>query len=399
MLLSRPGAPADPRFRVLWFGQAVSYLGSAVFPVALTLAMVRDAGSAGRLGLVLAAGALSEGLLLLVGGVLADRLPRHRIMSGADTVRCVGHLFLGAALLRPGTPLAALLVVSAVVGAAGGFFRPASTGLIANSVGPADLQRANAVMSVTRRTAMLAGPALATALALTVGAGWAMILDGLTFAVSAVTLTRLRIPSTPVPRTPFLRDLREGWQEVRGRQWLWSNLLVHGMWNLARTAYFTAGATLVITRLGGELSWGVVTQGATVGAFAGAVLSLRIRPRRPLVVSNLCLAVGGAALVLVAAEAPVWLIAVAAAVMNLGLGLMSTLWDTTVQREVPDEKLARVASFDWLLSTALSPLGMALAGPLTAAVGARSTLWGAAALMVVPSLGVLALREVRRPCT
>lgn len=82
--------------------------------------------------------------------------------------------------------------------------------------------------------------------------------------------------------------------------------------------------------------------------------------------------------------------------MSFALGLMGTLWDTTVQQHVPADRISRVSAYDWLLSTALSPLGMALAGPLAVAIGAKATLYAAAALMVVSTVGVLALRDVRR---
>lgn len=390
-----PGPLRDKRFRTLWIGQTLSFAGSAVFPVALTLALVKGEGSVSDLGLILAAGIFAEGAFLLIGGVWGDRLPRQKVMLAADAVRCVGHVLIGMGFIYGEVDTHLLVVVSALVGAAGGFFRPASSGLIPATVEPEVLQEANALMAVSKRTAMLIGPAIATALTLSMGVGWAMILDGATFAVSMITLAILKIPHTPLPRRRFISDLREGWDEVRGRTWLWSNLVVHGMWNLARTAYFTVGAMVVITRLGGDISWGIVTQGATLGAFAGALIALRVRPRRPLVVSNVCLALGAIPIALIGAEANVWLIAITAALMTLALGLMGTLWDTTVQQEIPDEMLSRVSSYDWLMSTVLSPVGMALAGPLALGVGTAPVLYGAAGLMVVSCLGVLALRDVR----
>lgn len=145
-------------------------------------------------------------------------------MLVSDAVRCAGHVLMGLVLLGDDPSPVALVALSAVVGAAGGFFRPASSSLVPNAVAAERLQQANALLAVSRRTAMLAGPALATTLALTVGAGWAMILDGATFAVSCLTLSRLDIPRTQGSRGSFLRDLHEGWNEVRERRWLWSNL-------------------------------------------------------------------------------------------------------------------------------------------------------------------------------
>lgn len=389
------GPLGDNRFRLLWFGQTLSYAGSAIFPVALTLALVREIGSATDLGLVLASAAAGEGFFLLIGGVWADRLPRQKVMMAADVVRCVAHVYIGLQIIGGHAGLHELMLASGCVGAATGFFLPASSGLVPATVAPELLQRANAFMAVSRRTAMMVGPAAATTIALTIGPGWAMVLDGATFAINVLTLSRLRIKHSAAPRGTFFKDLREGWGEVRGRTWLWSNFLAHGCWNLSRTVYFTVGAATVITSMGGEVAWGVIAQGATIGALTGALLSLRIKTSRPLVVANVCLALGAIPLTLIALGAHTAFIAAGAAVMAFALGLMGTLWDTTVQQHVPADRISRVSAYDWLLSTALSPLGMALAGPLALAVGARAALYGAAALMAVSCLGVLAVPDVR----
>lgn len=251
------GPLGDSRFRLLWFGQTLSYAGSAVFPVALTIALVKGIGSATDLGLVLASAAVGEGLFLLIGGVWADRLPRQKVMMAADATRAVAHVFLGVQIVSGQAGLTELMVASACVGAASGFFLPASSGLVASTVAPGLLQQANAFMAVSRRSAMLIGPAAATSIALTIGPGWAMVIDGGTFAVNVLTLSRLRIAHTAPQRDSFLTELRDGWVEVRERTWLWTNFLAHGLWNLSRTAYFTVGAATVITGLGGEVAWGL----------------------------------------------------------------------------------------------------------------------------------------------
>ncbi|MEU9193756.1 MFS transporter [Streptomyces hundungensis] len=390
------GPLSDSRFRVLWFGQTLSYAGSAIFPVALTLALVQGIGSATDLGLVLAGAAVGEALFLLVGGVWADRLPRQKVMIAADSIRCVAHVFIGLRIVSGQAGLAELMLASACVGAATGFFLPASSGLVPSTVTPELLQRANAVMAVSRRSAMMLGPAAATTIALTIGPGWAMVIDGATFAVNALMLSRLRVGHVAAPRESFLKELREGWGEIRERTWLWSNYAAHGCWNLSRTVYFTVGAATVISGLGGEVAWGIIAQGATVGALTGALVSLRVRTSRPLVVINICLSLGAIPLALIALGAPTALIAVGAGVMAFALGLMGTLWDTAVQQQIPADRMSRVSAYEWLLSSALIPLGMALAGPLAGLVGARAALYGAAALMAVSSLGVLAIPEVRR---
>lgn len=391
------GPFADRRFRLLWIGRTISDLGSSAFGIALTFAIVADTGSAAALGLVLAVALGSEMLLVMVGGVWADRLARRHVMLVADAIRCVAHTFIGVQLVLGVVDIPSLLVVALISGSASAFYRPASFGLVPATVDPHLLQRANAVISVGTRTALLAGPAVATGLALSIGVGWAIVLDGLTFAVSVITLARLRV-AEPVRarRAGFLADVAAGWSTVRGQRWFVSNLVVHGLWNFGRCFFFTVGAAAVITSLGGELSWGLITQGAAVGALLGAVLSLRVQARRPLVVANVCLALGALPLVCIALRLPVLVIAAAAVVMNTVLGLMGTLWLTTIQKRFAEESISKVGAYDFVASIALNPVGMALAVPIASVLGVTATLLTAALLMAVPALGVLALPYVRR---
>jgi MFS family permease len=394
---SHPLAPLrERRFLVFWAGQTISFAGNSVFPVALTLHLAGDVGSATSLGLVLAAMALSESMFYLVGGVWADRLPRHLLMAGCDTVRAVVQTVAGLALVQGLAGTGELAFAGALLGACGGVFAPASSGVVVALATKERLLEANALMTVSRRTALLLGPLLATTLTLTVGAGWALVLDGATFAVSAAALMFLKLPRRP--RTVsgrFLGEVGEGWRAVRARPWLEANLAVHGLWNLARTAYFTVGPVIVIAHLGGTAAWGTIVQCSTIGALCGALLALRLRPRHPLVAGNIGLALGGAPLILIAVGAPTPAIAVGAAVMSAGLGLLGPLWDTVVQQRIPENLLSRVASFDWLVSSALIPVGMALAGPLVNLFGNVPVMSAAAALMTVPALAVLGRPALR----
>lgn len=215
--------------------------------------------------------------------------------------------------------------------------------------------------------------------------------------VSAILLGRLRLaPIPPTPHEPFLGQLAEGWAQLRRHRWYWTNLIGHSMWNLSRCVLITVGPVLAVATLGGEIAWGTIVQGGTVGALCGALLALRLRPARPLVVANLALALGALPLALLAAGAPAVAVAVAYGLMTGGLAFMAPLWETLVQEHIPAETLSRVSAYDWLLSIGLTPLGMALAGPLAATAGTAPTLYGAAALLAVSCLGVLILPDIRR---
>lgn len=389
------GPLADRRFRLLWVGQSASAVGDQIVPVALALAVLDASGSASDLGLVLAAEAVPRLLLLLAGGVWADRLSRQKVMLGADVVNLVAQLAMGVELLSGSVDVAHLMVLSACSGAAGAFFAPAATALVPATVVPAQLSRANALLGISQQAASVVGPALATGIVLSVGGGWAMIINAATFAVSIATLMALRVPHTAVARQGFRTELAQGWHELRRRRWYWTNVLSHAGWNLGRATFQTLGPLVAVRSLGGDLAWGLIVQGSMIGALVGAVVALRVRPSRPLVVANLGLATGGLPLVLLAIPAPAMVVAVAAAVMYAGLTTMQALWNTAVQQNVPGETLSRVSAYDWLVSLGLNPLGLALAGPLGERIGVSTTLIGAAVVLSGSSLAVLAVPDVR----
>ncbi len=386
----------DRRFRLLWSGQTLSSLGDAITPIALALAVVKATGSATDLGLVLAAAAIPRLLLVLAGGVWADRLPRQRVMLAADAVNLFAQTAIGVELLSGSIRIGHLAALSALSGAASAFFMPAADGLIPATVDAAHLQQANALTQASRQASRVLGPLLATTLVVTAGAGWAFLFDAATFAVSVGTLALLRVEYEPAPREGFWAELAGGWAELRRHRWYWTNLIAHAVWNLISACFNTLGPLVAVTALGGQFAWGVITQGAAIGAVAGSVLAMRVRPRRPLVACNLALTIVGAPLVLLAAHAPAALISVTAGLAFGGLAFMNITWLTVVQRHIPARALSRVMAYDWLTSLGLTPVGLALAGPLGAAAGVPGTLVGAAVLVVAACLLVLAVPEVRR---
>ncbi len=168
-------------FRLLWLAQSASVIGDNIVLVALALFVVETTGSATDLGLVLAAQALPLVAFLLIGGVWADRLPRHRVMVATDLVRFALHALLAALIFAGAVQIWELIVIEVLFGTAEAFFRPAANGLLPQTVPEADIQPATAITTMSNNLAEFVGPALATALVLGAGAGWAFALDAATF--------------------------------------------------------------------------------------------------------------------------------------------------------------------------------------------------------------------------
>jgi MFS family permease len=271
-------------FRNLFLGQAASMVGDQIVFVALAL-YVTEIGSPTEVGIVLAAATFPLVGFLALGGVWADRLPRHRVMIATDLIRCALHALLAALIFTGAVEIWHLVVIEALFGTAEAFFRPAFTGLVPQTVPEAMIQEAKAAGSTIETISFFLGPALATALVLGLGAGWAFAADALTFLVSALFLARVRPRvrgETPVRRR-IVDDLREGWGEVRSRAWIWVTIAVFSVSLLLSLGpWTTLGPTIAEQEYGGTGTYGLLATTMGAGTMLGALLGFRWRPLHPM---------------------------------------------------------------------------------------------------------------------
>jgi MFS family permease len=391
----RLGALEAPAFRRVWLARTVSAVGDGVGGIAFVFGVIQISESPADLGLVLALGALARVSLLIPAGVVADRVSRSRLMVFVEVVRaaCTGIL---ATLFVAGSPrLWQIAFISFVWNGAGAFFNPASTGLVAQTVERERLVQANALLGLSRSVTAIGGPAIGGLLVATVGVGPVMFVDAASFLASALLLAGIRVTRADRVATRFLADLAEGWHEMRSRTWVWTNLITHGLANVGTATVWVLGPLVAAAELGGPDAWGFASAGLGVGAVVGGLLALRLRPRRPLVVANLAL-VGVAVWPLAfAPPLPLPLVIGACALAGGGLTVLNEVWVATMQRLIPDEVLARVSSYDWLVSLVVTPAAYAGVGVVADGVGRGRTLAIGAAFIAVPSVLVLLSRQVR----
>ena len=391
------GPLAAREFRLLFLGRPVSFFGNALAPIALAFAVLELTGSKSDLGLVLAARTLPQVLFLLVGGVWADRLPRHRVMVGSSLLSGASQGVLALLLITHEAELWHLVALSAANGSASAFFFPASSGVIPQTVEPALLQQANALLRLALNATWIGGAAVGGLFVAGFGPGWAVALDAATFGLGAIFIGLMRLPSgLRMESSTMLTELREGWQEFRSRRWLWTVVVQFSLVNAALTsALAVLGPVVAKEELGGAAAWGAVLTCESVGLLLGGLLLLRTRPERLLLVGSLGVFLAAFPLVLLAFPAPLVAIAGGAVLAGIGIETFSVLWDTSMQQNVPQAKLSRVYSYDALGSFVLIPLAQAIIGPIAEAAGTRETLFGAAALVVAATLGVLLVPDVR----
>ena len=390
-------ALAEPRFRLLWAGQATSAIGDGLMAIALAFAVLRIGGSATQLGLVLAVGLASRVAFYLVGGVWADRLPRQVVMLTSDLVRAAQQFSVGVLLITGNARIWHLVAGAIVYGLAAAFFQPASTALVPATVTRSRLQQANALMGLSRSTTSVAGPLLSGVLVAVFGPGWVFIINGITFIVSAATLAMLHVePTVQAARQSFLRDLALGWHELAIRPWYWMNLCVHAIWAFAFAAFYVLGPLVASRQLGGPSAWGLVSACLGAGLVAGGIITLRLVPARPLIAANLALMPAALPLLALAVPLPAVIIGLTCVVAFAGLAFLNEVWEAVMQQLIPAAVLSRVTSYDYLISSIAMPVGYALSGPVAQRFGISTTLVAAAIVLAAPSLASVFLPGVRR---
>ncbi|MFJ3446196.1 MFS transporter [Streptomyces sp. NPDC086081] len=395
---SRRPAWAGRNYSLLTAAAVVTNLGSNGALVAAAFAVLEAGGDGGDVGLVAAARTLPLVLFLLIGGAVADRLPRHHVMVAANALNCLSQA-LFAVLVLTGDPLLWQMMLLAALGGTGqAFFGPAAEGMLMSSVQGEQAGRAFAVFRMAMSGAGLGGAALGGAMVAAMGPGWVLAADAAAFAVAGALRAFLDVGHIP-PRAPgggLLADLREGWQEFAGRPWLWGIVVQFSIANaVVAAADAVYGPLVARDHLGGAGPWGLALGAFGAGTVAGALLMTRWKPRRLLLAGTLCvfpLALPSAAL---AVPVPIGVLFAVMFVAGATVEVFGVSWMTALHQEIPEAKLSRVAAYDWFGSVAFVPLATAAAGPAEDAFGRTAALWGCAGLVVLVTAAVLCVPDVR----
>ncbi|MFO6454091.1 MULTISPECIES: MFS transporter [unclassified Aeromicrobium] len=365
-----------------------SGLATWALPCVLGLAVVEGALTGTQLGVALAARTIGFLTVLPVAGVLADRHRPRIVVAWSSGVAAIGSAPLAATdLAGPLVPVALLLA-----GAGQGACRPAFQSLVPRAVPEHDRQAANAAISVSVRTSVLAGPAVAGLASAALGPQPVLGALVALWTVSALlppwpsSATRDRSPGTGSSGSPrgFAADFVEGLREARRHPWL-----VVGLAALA--AVITTGYSITAVALplvsGSTTLLAAASTAYTAGALVGASVIARWRPRS----AGWCALAGLGAYALAPASLaaglpPVGIVA-AYVVVGFGIEMFNVPWFTAIQREIPPDRLARVSSLDFLLSYGLAPVGLAATAPAIDQFGVTPVLVATTLVCVLGPLG------------
>ncbi|MFB2584515.1 MFS transporter [Herbiconiux liukaitaii] len=390
-------------FRWLLAARTTSILGNAVAPIALAFAVLDLTGSVTDLGLVVAARSIANVAVLLLGGVIADRLPRHLVLVGASLAAAATQGAVAALVLTGSATIPLLVLLSVLNGAVAAVGLPAAAALVPDTVPEALLRPANALLRLGLNASGIVGAAAGAALVSVVGPGWGLAIDAAGFALAAALYAMVRLPPRrPNPddaaprKTPsVLHDLREGWREFSSRRWVWVVVAQFGVLNAAFVGATTVLGPVVADASFGRGGWGLVVAAQTVGLAIGALIALRWRPRRALGIGVGLMAVTAVPVATLGIAPTLPALIAAFALGGIALEIFAIAWDQSLQTHIPRQALSRVYSYDMVGSFVAIPLGEVLVGPISQAVGTTPTLLTCAALIVLASLAALSVRSVR----
>jgi MFS family permease len=346
---------------------------------------------------VLAARVLPMVIFMLAGGIWADRLPRNRVMVVSNIVSAMTQAVVAVLLFSGTAEVWQLAVLAAMNGTAGAFFFPASSGIVPQTVPEPLLQQANASLRLGLNSASIVGGALGGLVVGLTSPAAGIAVDAASFLVSAVLVSEIRLsPALKQEATNFLADLALGWREFSSRMWLWVIVLQFGVVNAIEVGTEgVLGPAVAKEHLHGPIGWGLVLTADAIGLIVGGLVLLRLRPRRLLLAATLGFLLTVPFLFGLAIPLPLAGVAALALIAGVGAQTFGVLWDTTMQQEIPQDRLSRVYSYDALGSFALIPLGLAVAGPIAEAIGTEKTLFAAGLLSLGATLAVLLVRDVR----
>jgi len=387
----------QPDFARLFAAYLITHSGSAMAPIALAFGVLELTGSTSRAAYVVAAPVVAQIVILLIGGAIADRSSRQRILVRADFVAALSQGTVATLFLTGTAELPLLAGLMLVNGAAFAFHQPAAVGFIPQVVPAEDIQAANALLGAARSAALMIGAALAGILVAAVGPGPTLAFDALSFALAGVLISGIRAGAqAKAEQASMLTDLRIGWREFTAHAWLWTIVVQFSVLIMGVEALFgLIGPATARDLLGGAKAWGLIMACFGAGTVAGGALTLRLRIERPMLVATLSIFLWAPLPILLTIPAALPWLAIAAFVQGAAAQLFGVLWYTTLHTRIPPERLSRVSAYDHLGSIVLAPLGVVIAGRLYESIGGEATLWIIVVAIVVPTALVLLVPGVR----
>lgn len=384
-----------------WFyaAQVVNTAGSMMAGVALAFAILDIDDSATALGQVFAARTIPMVLFLLWGGVIADRISRALIMQVSNLLSALTQGAVAFLVLSGHAELWMIIVLEVVNGTMSSVSFPAMASVMPQLVPRHQLQPANALVSLSRGGLRIIGPSLSAVLVVTVGAGWALAIDALTWLLSAALLLQVTLPprrrAVDAPKTSMLRELKEGWVLFSSIQWLWVVVAAFGLLNAIQTgALMTLGPALAKHTIGAG-GWGFALSAESLGLLVMTAILLKARFRHPLRTGMIGVTALSLPILVLGLDPAVIPLVVAMFAAGAGAESFNIGWNLAMQENIDEEVLSRAYSYDALGSFVAMPIGQLVYGSLGDAFGYRDVMLVSGIAYVVICAAALTSSSVR----
>ena len=391
------------RFRVLLTARTLSNIGNGMSPIAMAFGVLALPGSnASSLSWVTASHMVPIVLFLLLGGVVADRMGRARVVGVTDIIGAFVVATSGVLFLTDQATVPLLCANAFVLGILNAMWWPAFAGLLPEVVPSGSLQAANSIVGLGENIGFTLGATMGAAIVSTVGPGWAIIGDGFTFLLAGILILQLQMPTeTQTGKTErhpaMISQLRQGWSEFYSRKWIVVIVVCFAFINMCFEGFLGVLAPVQMKEaLGGARDLGLMLFALGAGNIGGVLVLLRIKPKHPLIIAMGGMPVVGVWMIGVAVPFHIVILMILAFLSGIAMDMFFVLWMTMFQTHVPEEALSRVSAYDALGSTVFAPLGLFLAGPISLWIGTSETLYVAGVIAIVMAGAALFNNDVRR---
>lgn len=391
-----------PKFYRFFTARTISNFGNGISPVALAFGVLGIAGAnAGSLSLVQGARTLPILLLLVVGGTIADKYGRAKVMGLTDMWLSALILIAAFSFIAGFVSIWLLVLVGLLAGLLNGIWYPAFAGLMPIIVPEEHLQKANAATGFGSNVAFMLGTASGGVIVATFNVGWALAIDALTFLVAGALVYPLsKLPqegkAEAGEKVNFLKELKLGWKEFKSRSWLVAVVVGFAFLNMTFEAVWAVlGALQSLKHYSGAATWGLILGFMSLGFLLGTIIANKARPKHPLRLIVGLMLTEPLFLLVFGSQQPLPFVLLSAVAFGISMDFFYVMWSTTIQQNIPSEALSRVNSYDSFGSFVFGPIGIIIAGPIAVTIGIDETMIAGSVIGALALFGCLLVPSVR----
>ena len=387
-------------YKKLITARFLSNIGNGMSPIAMSFGVLELEGTNEfSLSIVMFSVWVPMILLMLFGGVIADRVKRTLLVGGMDLIAAAITVIQALLFMTDTATVPLLCLTNVFFGIGVAMWWPAFGGLMPEIIQEHQLQSANSMMGFMANFGNIIGAFLGGSIVAFAGPEWALLIDGASFVGAGLLVLAIRVGNTPPKETKevtMLDDLVHGWREVVSRQWVIAVIASFAFINMAFESVITVLGPLQFDRVyHGARDWGIVMGSESLGMLFGVVLALKYRPRQPLRAAMIAILLPSVFMFVIGLHPPILVVVPFAFMAGVGIDIFAVLWMTAVQSRIPTGSLSRVFSYDALGSNILVPLGLVIAGPLAARTSPSTALIAGSVIAVIATLLCFSAREVR----